>query len=76
MGIFKNYKENKRDKRKADVVKHSKDLYQLQEYNGEVWMTYDGHLVCPTTMLVDEAVVAIEKMRDMYIERTPKVSVL
>ena len=76
MSIFNNYYKRKAAKNKEEVVKNSLDLYQIQEYKGELWITYDGHLVCPTSMLVDEAVVAIERMRAMYIERTPKISIL
>ena len=72
MGLFDFYKKDA-EKDHEEVVKSSLTKYQIKEYNGEIWLTYDGELVCPCSMLNTEPVNAVETMRELYIERTPKL---
>ena len=74
MGLFERYQKKKSENNHNDVVKYSSELFQLREYNDEIWLTYDSHLVCPCSMLNAEPVDAIKKMRELYIERTPKLT--
>ena len=74
MSIFEKFRKNKKVKDKEDVTSFSLSLYQLKEHGGEIWLTYDGHLVCPCTMLNVSPVEAVQKMRELYVERTPKLS--
>ena len=73
MGIFERYKQNRDESNHEDVVRNSQRLFQLTEYNGEIWLTYEGELVCPCSMLKEEPVKAVCAMRNLYVERTPKL---
>ena len=73
MGILERYRSNKKVSDHEEVVKHSNNLYQLKENGGNIWITYDGNLVCPSEMLNVQPVEAVQKMREMFIERTPKL---
>ena len=73
MEIFERYKKNRTENNHEEVVKNSQRLYQLTEYNGEIWLTYEGELVCPGSMLKEEPVKAVCAMRELYVERTPKL---
>jgi hypothetical protein len=64
-GIYKKYKRYKISLRE----KTAPDMYQLKEFDGKLWVTYGGGLVCPCDMLAMDAVEAIRKMRELYIER-------
>lgn len=74
MSIFERYKRNKREADHEEVIRTSQYIYQIKEHNGELWLTYDRNLVCPCSMLNMEPVDAIQEMRKLYIERTPKIT--
>lgn len=50
-------------------VRIAPEIYQLKEYDGQLWLTYQGGLVCPCSMLSVDPVEAVNKMRELYIER-------
>lgn len=57
------------EKRKKSVVRRASELYQVQEYQGSLWFTYMGSLICQTEMLSGLPIKSLEKMREAYIER-------
>ena len=69
MNILEKYFGMTEEQRRCEAAETSRSLYQLCEFNGEIWLTYGGNLVCPSSMLKDEPVEAVEKMRDLYIGR-------
>ena len=73
MGIFERYKKSKTESNHEAVVRNSQRLFQLKEYKGEIWLTFGGELVCPSSMLNEDPVKAVCTMRDLYVERTPKL---
>ena len=50
----------------------AESLFQLKEHGGGLWLTYDGWLVCPCEMLRDDAVEAVMRMRELYVQREVK----
>lgn len=54
----------------AEAVKKACDLYQVQEFHGALWLTYDGNLVCPTDFLCNggDMVKVIFALRTLYIK--------
>ena len=45
-------------------------IFQITEYSGDLWLTYNGALVCPTEMLYgDDSVKALKEIRELYVER-------
>lgn len=77
MNIFKKFfrlvcrKRIAKDKNK--VVARAQTLFQVREYKGTMWFTYDDNLVCPCSYFKDEATVVLSLMRKYFIERTPKL---
>jgi hypothetical protein len=49
--------------------KRVEEIFQLKEHDNQIWLTVNGGLVCPTTMLKEDAVIAINMMRVMYMDR-------
>ena len=49
--------------------KRVEEIYQLKEHDNQIWLVINGGLVCPTNMLKDDAVIAINMMRVMYMDR-------
>ena len=35
-------------------IKESKRIYQIEEFDGKFWLTYNGALICPTDMFIAE----------------------
>lgn len=66
MNIFKKWfygKSKEKCQREAEVI------YQIQEYEGEIWLTMNGALVCPERLLDGEAVCILKSIRILYAER-------
>ena len=59
--IFGNSTDNK--------IKESKAIYQIEEYEGRFWLTFNGALVCPTDLFIAEPLAALDEIRRLYVER-------
>lgn len=44
-------------------------MFQIMEYDGELWLTFSNCLVCPCSMLNVSPVEAVRKMRELYLKR-------
>ena len=62
MGIFDKYRQ-KRTRSEAD------EAFQVKEHDGGLWLTFNGGLVCPFSMIKQEPVEALKAMRELYIKR-------
>lgn len=51
------------------IIRESEEKYQVCEYGGELWLTFVGGLVCPCSMLKDDPVESLKKMRELYVKR-------
>lgn len=63
------YFSEKRARKNEEIAN---DLFQVKEYSSEIWLTYNGNLVCPASMLKDDIVMALGMMRSLYIMRNGK----
>jgi hypothetical protein len=62
--IFGNSTDNK--------IKEAKAIYQIEEYEGKFWLTFNGALVCPTDMFITKPLAALDEIRKLYVERNTK----
>ena len=63
------YKDRQSKKKLNDIIAISKEKFQIREYNGEVYLTVDGQLICPMSMLRNDEVSVLSDIRDLYIDR-------
>lgn len=57
-------------KSKEKCEEEARQIYQIKEFNGELWITYNGALICPTDMLAgDDSVKALQEIRELYVDR-------
>lgn len=61
-------------KRIDGAVIRANEIFQITEYDGQLWFTHNGCLFCPCNMLVGsetqfDYVTFITKIREMYVER-------
>ena len=66
---MRNYIEKIFSKDKGKVEEDSKYVYQIQEFDGKLWLTFNGALICPTELFKDEALSTLEVIRKLYVER-------
>lgn len=62
-------KEKKRESVLASLVMQSNELFQIVEYNGDMWLTFEARLVIPCAMLKDTPIDALRKIRACYVAR-------
>lgn len=61
--------EKKHHKEFVEAMERACELYQVCEYNGELWLTYSDNLICPASMLKPAPVDAVNDMRSLYVAR-------
>lgn len=66
---FKNWKMN-RDLQQLNYAVNS--TYQLMEHNNEIWLTCNGILVIPASMLNDDPVTILNKIRGLRFNELSK----
>ena len=66
----KNDKQKRSEFALKQATEKSEELYQICEFNGDIWLTYDKHLVCPIAMFSDStfAVAILKQMREYYLK--------
>ena len=70
--IFCEYKKSKEQKRMERIQKRASEIFQITEYNGQLWFTCDSFLYCPCSMIENEPINALSMLREQYIERKRK----
>jgi hypothetical protein len=50
-------------------VKEANAIYQVREYEGEIWLTFNGEIVCQMIMFKEDTIAALEMIREMYVRR-------
>jgi hypothetical protein len=54
------------------VIKRSIEIFQIREYYGKLWFTYNGFPFCPCDMMKKEPLDALEELRDIYVKNHTK----
>ena len=49
--------------------KEAEIIYQVREFDGTLWLTYQGALVCPADMFTPPPIEALEVIRSLYVKR-------
>ena len=70
MSIVEKFRSSQSERRQLQAEETATSLYQIKEYNGEIWLTFNQNLVCPCSMLNEDPVEAIKVMRELYIKRS------
>lgn len=64
-----NQKQKQNEFKELQVKEDAENLIQVKEYNRELWLTYNGHLVCPMVMFQETPIEVVCKIRTYYIVR-------
>ena len=49
--------------------KASKEIFQVEEYEGSFWLIHNGALVCPMDMFKGDPIGTLLEIRKLYVER-------
>lgn len=66
---YERRKQRDNEYKSLQAKEDAENLIQVKEYNRELWLTYNGHLVCPMAMFKDSAIEVVCKIRTHYIVR-------
>lgn len=78
MGWIRTAISKRKERWHNNVVKNAKSraitLFQVKEYNSMLWLTFDGFLIVPFSMLckgddTSECIALLNAIRDIYVER-------
>lgn len=67
--------------REKYVIDRAKEIYQITEYNHQLWYTYNGALFAPCSIVIRNndgefsstaCVALLNTIRDLYVERHKK----
>lgn len=72
MSILERLHAKRCESREKEIEQRACDIYQVQEYNGELWLTFNGNLFCPASMMKNDAVDSVGELRKMFIERNAR----
>lgn len=57
------------EKRMERLNAVAKSLYQVREVNGALWLTFQGNAVVPASMLNEDILTVIDKLRCEFVEK-------
>lgn len=69
MSIFEKLKIKRASSKEHRVKEMSEYAYQITEYQGQLWFTFNGILFCPCKMMDGAPIEALQEMRRLYVER-------
>ena len=64
--MWKIIKEKIRKSRADNKKQKAIETFNVTEHNGELWLTFLSNRVCPCSMLKEEPVLALHKMRELF----------
>lgn len=67
--LFGNFTERCRKRQEDYDNRRIREMYQICEYDGAVWLTFEGRLVCPTSFFAEtDPVAVVAAIRETYKE--------
>lgn len=61
-------KEKSLESKRRFAEKQANVMFNLTAHEKELWLTCNGTLVCPTTMLADDEITALYAIRNLYVK--------
>lgn len=71
--IIDDYKSEAKERKKVATQNISHEIFQVVEYYGEFWITYNGQLFCPCSLFKTEPIETIARIRYEYMKRNNAV---
>lgn len=69
MEWYENLKRKYRVRMIQRYIDGSRQVYQIKEHDGELWITMNEALCIPCRMLNGEPIETLNKLRELYVEQ-------
>lgn len=69
--IMRGWRKKRWETRRRKLVCQADDVFNVAEYQGQLWLTHNGQLVCPFSLILKDGdpCVLVNTMRKLYIDR-------
>lgn len=65
--FIKKVNDRRLEHKHARELELARELFQICEHDGQIWLTYNGERVIPESMLNIDAIHALAQLREMYL---------
>ena len=70
--MFEELKERREINRKEQINEQAKILFQVTENNNELWLMYNGTIICPMEMFKTDPIDTLKAIRELYVANNKK----
>lgn len=70
--MFEELKERRAINRKEQINEQAKILFQITENNNELWLMYNGTIICPMEMFKTDPIDTLKTIRELYVSNNKK----
>jgi len=70
--MFEELKERRAINRKEQINEQAKILFQVTENNNELWLMYNGTIICPMEMFKKDPIDTLKTIRELYVANNKK----
>lgn len=67
--IINSWKNKRRESHEKNIKRRAELMFQVTEYNHELWFTHNGMLFCPCKMISGEPTDVLSELRTSYYAR-------
>lgn len=68
MKLIENIKNNNLERKMKELNERANTFFQVQEHKGELWLSFNGCPVMPTSFLKSDPLVALKEIRELFVK--------
>lgn len=68
MKLIENIKNNNLERKMKELNEKANMFFQVQEHKGELWLSFNGCPVMPTSFLKSDSLVALKEIRELFVK--------
>lgn len=68
MKFFESIKINNQERKMKDLKENADRFFQVQEHKGELWLSFNGCPVMPTSFLKSDPLTALKEIRELFVQ--------
>lgn len=68
MKLIENIKNNNSERKTKELKENADRFFQIQEHKGELWLSFNGCPVMPTSFLKEDPLIALKEIRELYVQ--------
>ena len=68
MKLIENIKSSNQERKLKELNEKANTFFQVQEHKGELWLSFNGCPVMPTSFLKSEPLTALKEIRELFVK--------